>query len=110
MVCFAEQVFFSSQTGFEGHDNRFAQWINGRIGHLRKLLPKVIVQVPHVFGHDRKRRIVAHRTDGLCRALCQYPNDLITLFETDVEHLLERGKLLVCHGRIALRNITQSRA
>ena len=47
------------------HDQLFADGINRGIGHLRKKLPKILVEEAGLAGENRQGGIVTHRSGGL---------------------------------------------
>ncbi len=82
----------------------FAQAVDRRVGHLAEVLAEELADEPRLVGDDRERRVVAHRSDRLLRALHHRRQDQL--------HVLQRlpGRDLaarelgagVAHDRIAL--------
>ncbi|MNW06659.1 hypothetical protein D3C71_2031020 [compost metagenome] len=57
---FAEDVHLATDTGGQRHHVRFAQRIDWRVGHLRKLLAEIIVNDAWLAGEHGKRGIITH--------------------------------------------------
>ncbi|MNZ67067.1 hypothetical protein D3C78_853020 [compost metagenome] len=84
---FLEDVALGTQADLQRHDDRFAQRVDRRVGDLGELLAEIVIGRAHALGEDRHRRIVAHRTDRFLALLAERTQDLVTLFEGDLEHL-----------------------
>ena len=96
--CGLEDIQLRATAGFQRHDDRFAQRVDGRVGDLSKLLPEVVGEQARAARQDRHGRIVAHGSDGLLAAFCQRTQHLVTLFKGHLKHLLLHVQGVGIHG------------
>ena len=96
-----KDVLLAAETGFQRHHNRFTQWINRRVGDLRKLLAEVIRYMAHLARQHRHRRIIAHGADGFLAAFRNWAQQLIALFKSHQEHFLRRFQVIALQALIA---------
>ena len=81
-----EHIALSAQIRLQGHDDRLAQRIDGRVGDLCKLLAEIVVQRALLQGQHRHGRVVAHGAHGFITRFRQRAQHLIALFKADLEH------------------------
>ena len=60
-----EQVALGAHAGAQAHHDQLADRVDRRVGHLREELLEVGEERRLAVGHDRERRVVAHRADRL---------------------------------------------
>ncbi len=82
---FKNRLLFRADGGFQRHDHRLPQGINGRVGYLGELLAEVVVEWPHLPGEHGHGRVVPHGADGFLAAFRKWLEQLFALFKT---HLL----------------------
>ena len=92
-----EHVALGADLRLQRHHDRLAQRVDGRVGHLRELLPEIVVQRADLVRQHRHRCVIAHRADRFAFVLGQCADDFIALLGRDVEHLLVGGKRLSIH-------------
>jgi hypothetical protein len=92
-----EQVVLAPDLRLQRHHHALAQRVDRRVRDLRELLPEIVVQRADAARHERQRRIVAHRADGLGLALAQRPQHFLALLAGDAEHLFVARQLLARH-------------
>ena len=85
---FVKYIALAPQIDLKGHHNRFAKWVYWRVSNLRKFLPKVVVDRTVPSGQNCQWRIVSHGAHRLIARLCQWPQNLITLFKAHLKHFL----------------------
>ena len=59
-----KQVGLGTNKGHQRHHDRFADRVDGRVGHLRKQLLEVVVQRLVLAGQHGQRAVVAHGADA----------------------------------------------
>ena len=64
-----QHVLEVAETGVQAHHPVFSQRIDGRIGHLREILPEEVAQRAASVRQHRERRVVAHGADDLLGVL-----------------------------------------
>ncbi len=84
---FLEDVALGAEADFQRHDDRFAQRVDRRVGHLGELLAEEVVRRTHALGQHGHRRVVTHRADRFLALLAERTQYLVTLLEGDLEHL-----------------------
>ncbi len=102
---FLEDIALGTQTGFQGHHHRLAQRVDGRVGHLGKLLAEVVIDRTHPAGQHSHGGIVTHGAHRLLAVLAERAQYLVALLEADLEHLhvfLQRLRRQELVGRIAI--------
>ena len=92
-----EHIALGAYTGFQAHHDGFAQRIDGRVGHLGKLLTEVVEQGALTTGQHRHGGIVTHGTGGFLPGFCQRAQHLIALFKADLEEFLVAEQILRIH-------------
>jgi hypothetical protein len=82
-----DRLLFRADAGLQRHDHRFAQGIDGRIGHLGELLAEIVVERPLLTGEHGHGGVVAHGAGGLLAGFRQGAEQLVALLEADLIHL-----------------------
>ena len=59
-----EKVAFGADVALQGHDDFFADGVDGRVGDLREGLFEVVVEHARLIGEAGEGGVVAHGADG----------------------------------------------
>ena len=85
---FLKNISLRAQIHLKGHNDRFAQRVNRRVGDLSKLLPEKIIERTLLAGQHGHGRIVTHRAHCFISRFGERTQYLVTLLKTHLKHLL----------------------